>query len=51
MAGKDRRTVTHNRGDEVIEAGNIRFGIEMRDVPALKRRRPGHPRARRCGRP
>ena len=35
MAGKDRRTVTHNRGDEVIEAGNIRFGIEMRDVPAL----------------
>ena len=35
MASKDRRTVTHKRGDEVIEAGNIRFGLEMRDVPAL----------------
>ncbi len=25
-----RRNVTHNRGTEVIEAGNIRFGLEMR---------------------
>lgn len=27
-----RRNVTHNRGTEVIEAGNIRFGLEMRTV-------------------
>ena len=25
-----RRTVTHNRGDVVMEAGNIRFGLEYR---------------------
>jgi len=25
-----RRNVKHNRGTEVIEAGNIRFGLEMR---------------------
>ena len=35
MASKERRTVTHNRGDEVIEAGNIRFGLEFRDLPAI----------------
>jgi hypothetical protein len=29
-----RRNVTHNRGTEVIEAGNIRFGLEMRTVPS-----------------
>ncbi|MDA0769018.1 MAG: hypothetical protein O2821_02200 [Chloroflexi bacterium] len=27
-----RRNVRHNRGTEVIEAGNIRFGLEMRTV-------------------
>jgi hypothetical protein len=32
MALKGRHTVTHNRGTEVIEAGNIRFGLEMRTV-------------------
>jgi len=32
MAHKARNTVTHNRGTEVIEAGNIRFGLEMRAV-------------------
>jgi hypothetical protein len=30
MAIHDRRTVRHNRGTEVIEAGNIRFGLEVR---------------------
>ena len=30
MAVQKRRTVRHNRGTEVIEAGNIRFGLEMR---------------------
>lgn len=32
MAHKQRRTVTHNRGDVVIEAGNIRFGLEFREL-------------------
>jgi hypothetical protein len=32
MATKGRHTVTHNRGTEIIEAGNIRFGLEMRRV-------------------
>jgi len=30
MAISKRRTVRHNRGTDVIEAGNIRFGLEMR---------------------
>jgi hypothetical protein len=30
MAIQKRRTVRHNRGTDVIEAGNIRFGLEMR---------------------
>lgn len=34
MAVKQRRTVTHNRGDVVIEAGNIRFGLEFRELAA-----------------
>lgn len=38
VAGDQRRTVTHNRGDEVIEAGVIRFGLEFREVPALNDR-------------
>jgi hypothetical protein len=28
----ERNTVTHNRGTQVVEAGNIRFGLEMRTV-------------------
>jgi hypothetical protein len=32
MALRERNTVTHNRGTEVVEAGNIRFGLEMRTV-------------------
>ena len=32
MAIKERDNVTHNRGDAVIEAGNIRFGLELRDL-------------------
>jgi len=30
MAIRKRRTVRHNRGTDVIEAGNIRFGLEKR---------------------
>ena len=29
-----RNTVKHNRGTDIFEAGNIRFGLEMRRVPA-----------------
>src|SRR5215216_4209615 len=32
MALTQRRIVIHNRGDQVIEAGNIRFGLEHRQV-------------------
>jgi hypothetical protein len=32
MAATERHTVTHNRGTEIIEAGNIRFGLENRTV-------------------
>ncbi|MFQ6027233.1 MAG: hypothetical protein ACE5Q6_07055 [Dehalococcoidia bacterium] len=32
LGSKTRNTVTHNRGTQVIEAGNIRFGLEMRTV-------------------
>jgi hypothetical protein len=32
MALSQRNTVRHNRGTEIIEAGNIRFGLEMRTV-------------------
>jgi hypothetical protein len=32
MAISQRRTVLHKRGDEVIEAGNIRFGLEFRET-------------------
>ena len=28
-----RNTVKHNRGTEIFEAGNIRFGLEMRRLP------------------
>ena len=29
----DRNTVKHNRGTDIFEAGNIRFGLEMRRIP------------------
>jgi hypothetical protein len=32
MSIRRRTVVTHNRGDVVIEAGNIRFGLEYRNV-------------------
>jgi hypothetical protein len=32
LALSARRTVTHNRGDIVIEAGNIKFGLEYRNL-------------------
>ena len=32
MDAKERNYTRHNRGDPVIEAGNIRFGLEMRTV-------------------
>ena len=32
VALRQRNTVRHNRGTEVIEAGNIRFGLEVRTV-------------------
>lgn len=32
MAADGRRTVVHNRGDEVIEAGSVRFGLEFREL-------------------
>ena len=38
MAREQRRTVTHNRGDEVIEAGVIKFGLEFRELPSLNDR-------------
>ena len=33
IAVERRNTVTHNRGDLIIEAGAIRFGLEFRDLP------------------
>ncbi len=30
----ERNTVKHNRGTDIIEAGNIRFGLEMRRLPS-----------------
>lgn len=38
IAVKQRDTVTHNRGDLVIEAGPIRFGLEYRILPSLNTR-------------
>jgi hypothetical protein len=32
MATRQRRTVTHNRGDVVIDVGNIKFGLEFREL-------------------
>ena len=33
LFGARRNTVKHNRGTDVFEAGNIRFGLEMRRLP------------------
>ena len=33
LHGSMRNTVKHNRGTDVFEAGNIRFGLEMRRLP------------------
>lgn len=32
MASNERNTVTHNRGDVIVDAGAIRFGLEYRDL-------------------
>jgi hypothetical protein len=32
MVRTQRRTVTHKRGDYIFEAGNIRFGLEFREL-------------------
>ena len=32
MSSKERNHTRHDRGDPVIEAGNIRFGLEVRTV-------------------
>ncbi|GIX49786.1 MAG: hypothetical protein KatS3mg131_3997 [Candidatus Tectimicrobiota bacterium] len=32
LARREHRTVIHNRGEVVIEAGNIRFGLEFRQL-------------------
>ncbi len=33
LVGSRRNTVKHNRGTHIFEAGNIRFGLEMRRLP------------------
>ncbi len=33
LHGARRNTVKHNRGTDIFEAGNIRFGLEMRRLP------------------
>jgi hypothetical protein len=38
LAAKERKTVVHNRGDEVIEAGNVKFGLEFREIPRISDR-------------
>ena len=38
IAVKERRMVVHNRGDEVIEVGNIKFGLEFRELPQVNDR-------------
>jgi hypothetical protein len=32
MAANERKIVIHNRGDEVFEVGNIKFGLEFREL-------------------
>jgi hypothetical protein len=36
IAIKKREVVTHNRGDVIIETGNIRFGLEYRTIDRAK---------------
>jgi hypothetical protein len=38
MASGQRRTVTHKRGDEVFNVGNVRFGLEFRELQAANDR-------------
>jgi hypothetical protein len=38
MAHEGRRVVVHNRGDYMFEAGNIRFGLEYRELPQINDR-------------
>jgi len=33
LRARERNTVKHNRGTDIFEAGNIRFGLEMRRLP------------------
>lgn len=33
LFASERNTVKHNRGTDIFEAGNIRFGLEMRRLP------------------
>ena len=40
MAIKERRTVTHSRGDEVTQAGNIKLGLEFRELQVINDRGP-----------
>ena len=35
MEKEDRETVVHNRGEVVLEAGPVRFGVEYRVVPGI----------------
>ena len=38
MALTQRRMTVHKRGDEVIEVGNIKFGLEFRELPQVNDR-------------
>ena len=38
MAQEGRRVVVHNRGDFMFESGNIRFGLEYRELPQINDR-------------
>jgi len=38
LSRSGRRTVTHNVGDHMFEAGNIRFGLEFREIPEANER-------------
>jgi hypothetical protein len=38
MARTQRRMVVHKRGDHMFEAGNLRFGLEYRELPRINDR-------------
>ena len=38
LSRSGRRTVTHNVGDHMFEAGNLRFGLEFREIPEANER-------------